>query len=359
MQNVDWLFENANVPIKYCITEKHKPQRKIMEDELLKFPEVSFWLNILSNNAKVNSIKNIHGSHDYRYENIMGKLTQLGLNREISIFDRCCTFYLKFLDRQIRMKRDKDLTISKLYSFYDYELLIVTFLSLAGYVDAPAVQYVIQKRISLLYEFTKERRYDIYIDGSRYPGVKKEWQPFIIDPSLYDDGNIHFPTIHDYFLFSVSIEQLNTQLQTKIDTIVNWLFDEQYEMIKRNYGYFYVPGGAYSTKAICFKFNIPNISENRVNEEDIMYLLQRVYILSHFKICNYNDWFKKAIDYLKTFRNETGRYEFPRKMLTEKRDTYWIFSGHMGMGENRRKKPSNEIESTYWMEKTLSNLNNK
>jgi hypothetical protein len=176
---------------------------------------------------------------------------------------------------------------------------------------------------------------------------------------LYNDGNISIPTIHDFLLFSALEEnKLDGESQTKLNTILEWIFNEKYRHIPTRYGYFYIPGGSYTTKAVCLKLDLPELSGIRENRFDFQILLHRVDILSHFSKCRKTEWFQDAISLLDSYKNTEGRYAFPKDMLLEKKDGYWIFGSHMGLGENRRIRISREIESTYWMERIIGNMSN-
>ena len=62
-------------------------------------------------------------------------------------------------------------------------------------------------------------RYDIYIDGSILKSVKKDWQPYIINPDLYADGNISLPDMHDLLLFAGMYPYLSEEDRNKVETI--------------------------------------------------------------------------------------------------------------------------------------------
>jgi|GEM_PF-6984389 len=120
------------------------------------------------------------------------------------------------------------------------------------------------------------------VDGSKYKGVKKEWQPYLINPELYADGNIALPTMHDFILFASIYKEIDTELKDKIETIAEWIFDERYMSISRRYGYFYATGGSYSVKAIIFKMHLINFKDILFTNSDFNSLLFTCYILSHF-----------------------------------------------------------------------------
>jgi hypothetical protein len=194
-----------------------------------------------------------------------------------------------------------------------------------------------------------KRQYDIYIDGSKLKGVKKEWQPYIIDPDLYTDGHIALPDMHDFLLFAGVYDTLDDENKAKVETIVNWIFGGGYQNIGRRYGYFYAPGGAYSTKAIIFKLNLVDFCNPTLDNGEYTSLLFNCFVLSYFKTARESDWFKAAIGYWERFRNADGRYIFPSHLITEKPDSFVIFGCHMNVGENKCGRNYKEIISTYWM----------
>ena len=349
--NIEWLKENANTPINYNISKQSKDI-----DAFIKNEEVSTWLFRLSERAKHNNIGDIHGSHDYRMENILGKCWILGLSKNMDLFSDSMSFILNYLNEHIQSVPSKELSFGKIYHYRDCEKVLSCFLPLLGFFDDNTVQYITRERLKILYSFTKQKKYDIYIDGSRLKGVKKEWQPFIINPDLYKDGNIALPDMHDLLLFAGMYNHLTKEEQQKAETIVEWFFDEKYKGILRRYGYFYAPGGSYNTKAVIFKLHLLDFQDQIFDKGDLTSLIFNVYILSHFKSARMSNWFNDALNYLNQYQNENGRYKFPLYMITEKTDGYVISGSHMNVGEDKKNKLYTEIISTYWMERIIQNL---
>ena len=379
----EWLLANGGVPIRYNLFKLYSMNRETCEiqEELNQFPEVQYWLEQLEEREEKGiQLEKIHGSHDYRYENIMRKLSQLGYQSGTEDMDCRCEVYRQALFRWVTEERGAGLSFKKLYSYYDHELIIAVFLALAGYRDK-AIRQVAEKRINILFEFTCQKRYDIYVDGSKLPGVPQQWAAWVIDPDLYADGQIHFPTIHDFVLLAAVvpwildlqiaphsfaldeeipgdqrasaeiIQFVNLdKLKSKIDSIVSWLFDPGYGEISNRYGYFWIPGGSYSTKAVCWKLDLPDLKAVKAHPGKGQSLIQRVLHLSALPGAGGYPWMISARDHLDSFRIDDEKALFPSNYLIEKRDGYWIFGAHMGMGENRKLKYARMIESSYWME---------
>lgn len=351
MNNIEWLIENAQTPIKYNLLKQGN-----LEDDLFKNREIKYWISFLQEYYDLDLVTKIHGSHDYRVENILGKLWLLGMNSKIERFDALAQLYIRFLNTQIDKTREKELSFGKIYSYYDFELVLASFLSLLGYNDEPCIEFISQKRIDYLYEFTKKKRYDIYVDSSKYAGVKKDWQPYLINPELYKDGNISIPCVHDFILLSSLNSKLNKKNKVKIDSIVSWIFSDKYSEMKGRYGYFYARGGSYNVKSIIRKLDLPSIETIMIEKVNINSLLFKTYILSRFGASQTSDWFKSSVSFISSFKKDDGRFLFRRDMLIEKSDSYFTEGGHMNVGEEKSNKKYYEILSTYWMHIINCNL---
>ena len=138
--NRTWLLENAGMPIRYNLIDDSKDIKMFLQNT-----EVSNWLSRLSERSKDNNIGDIHGSHDYRMENILGKCWILGLAKSVDVFAENIIFIQKYC-----------------------------FLPLPGFFEDDAVKHIAGQRLEILYNFTKQKCYDIYVDGAKLKGVKKE-----------------------------------------------------------------------------------------------------------------------------------------------------------------------------------------
>lgn len=78
-----WLLENAHVAIRYILTKDTNYLYRLLENQ-----EVQYWLSHLKKRSDENNVHAIHGSHDFRMENVLGKCWILGLSREIPEFHR-------------------------------------------------------------------------------------------------------------------------------------------------------------------------------------------------------------------------------------------------------------------------------
>ena len=349
--NSQWLLQNAGAPIKYNLEKNAEDAGRLLQNE-----EAAAWFARLAERAETDEIGAIHGSHDYRMENILGKCWILGFSINIRPFADKMEFILRYLDKRVGETPPEELSFSKIYHYRDCEKVLACFLPFLGYRDDPAVLHIARERLDILYSFTRQKRYDIYAGGSKLKGVKKEWQPYIISPDLYADGHIALPDTHDFILFAGMMPYFGAEEKEKAETVAAWLFGGGYSGVIRRYGYFYVPGGSYNAKAVIFKLHLPDFHNMEADGGGYDSLVFNAFVLSHFKSAREADWFSSALRYLEQYRNENGRYRFPPRMIAERPDSYVIFGGHMNAGENRKSKLYGEILSTYWMERTYRNL---
>ena len=349
--NSRWLTDNADAPIRYVLNGGAEDGARLAQND-----GAAAWLSRLAERSLADRIGAVHGSHDYRMENILGKCWILGFDKNIPAFAENIGFIPRFLNGHIESGPPGEPGFGRIYHYRDYEKVLCYFLPLLKFYGAPSVLYIARERIERLYAFTSRKRYDIYIDGSKLAGVKKEWRPYVIDPDLYADGHIALPDAHDFILFAGLIPYLSEDEKNKVETITGWLFGEGYDKIIRRYGYFYAPGGSYSAKAVTFKLHLPELYGNVLDNNELASLIINAFILSHFETARSSAWFASALAFLERYKNENGRYNFPPGMITEKPDSYVIFGGHMNPGENKKSKLYNEIVSTYWAERIRRNI---
>lgn len=334
MTNCEWLLENADFPIRYILTHDQS-----LVDGLLSNKEVSAWLQRLTDRIVAQDLSNIHGSHDYRFDNIMKKCFILGLNADISQFDRLVHFFIEFLDTHITKIYDEALTFGKVYAFRDYETILACYLPFLGYWNEPSVQYVVRKRLEIIYDFTRQKQYDMCRQDIDFVGVPKEWRSYIINPDLYRDGNIALPSIHDYILLAGAYKYLSQVEKDKAETIAAWLFGDGYREVYPRF-YYYAPlDPSYKAKAINAKMDLGG------------YNLFTCFILSHFEAARSSAWFTDNLMYYKQYKTANGRFVFPKFMIAEQKD-----GEHMNVGQLKRDKRYAEILSTYWMERISSHF---
>jgi hypothetical protein len=342
----DWLITNGDVPIQYALSKELS-----LRDEFLKNDEVYYWLQRLKQRSDANDFSKIHGSHDYRMENILGKLWLLGFDRNIPAFYNSLQFILKFLQQHIK-SQNRGSGFGAIYSNLDYELILAAYMPFFGYYDDDAVQYIARKRINLLHAFVESKNFNIYIDSAGLKSVPKAWKEYILNPDLYADGNVRLPFVHDVIFFAGIYNHIDKDMQQKIDNIINWMCSDTYTNMWKRKAIFYAEGGQYTAKSIGVGAYPPNI-----NSDDNR-LLFKTFLWSHFSVFRATEQYRRIMEYLKQYSYDTMLYKFPRNLITEKTDVYLTAGGHMNLGENKKSLKYYQLISSYWMYRIYENENN-
>lgn len=218
-------------------------------------------------------------------------------------------------------------------------IVIVPFLLRAGMRDKWIMDFF-EERLSTIYDFTVKNKYNIYIDTEGYNNIPKSFEGrHIIREELYENGVICFPLEYDLYAFAAVYKEIADDLRRKIDNVVEYVHDQQFLKIEDGYGVlhknkrYWAMGWDPKPTNLCkyYKYNP---------------ILLKIHLFGHFSSVIANEWFIQAIAKMNEYVDSCGIYHFPSEFLTEK-DSCWILGNHMGLGENRRKKKSMEIEGTF------------
>ncbi len=339
---LDWLFYNGNAVIRYRIADeicknKISVNISVLEEELLSSTEVRSWLSYFNPNEV--SLRNYHGSFNTCFENCMNKLVNLGLHAGIKELD----------DKTLPLRRNFSDMIQKDEGKWDVFALIIFAASflLAGYRDEAIITFL-KKRLIHVYDFTQSLDYDLYDNAEVYGGIPVAFKGRpIIKPDLYKNGWYKYPLIFDVYGFAAMIDSCDICDMDKIYNIIDYILNTEYQALPDGYGILSAPGGKYYSMGWDVKLPCFNRSFTDFDKCGSL-LLQRLELMAHFKNVVNSQWFISAVNYLESFRTADGTYILPKQFLTEK-EGYWVMGMHMGLGENRRQRLANEIESTFWM----------
>ncbi|MDP8204623.1 MAG: hypothetical protein P9L95_08850, partial [Candidatus Tenebribacter mawsonii] len=231
-----------------------------------------------------------------------------------------------------------------------YENLIASFLSASGFKDLEPVNTFIRDRIQMIYDFTKDNNFSIFVDKANYKGISSAFDDHpLIDPELYLDGKFKLPWVHDLLTFSA----LYNEFPKEIDHIISYILNEEYQKLPEGYGI--VMAGVKRYTVLGWNVWLPGFSGFDIDEFHLQNLITRMILMSPFKVARESKWYKNCLKHLEQFKQKNGTYLFPKEYLKEKNNSYFITGSHMGLGENRRSKDGLALESTFWMLKLINN----
>lgn len=341
---VDWLFENGGPTIRYrTATELMQPSGKVatgqLREELHQSELVKVWLERFVPSSLFNDL---HGGKETAFENVIGKLTQLGCRKSMPEFDQRIVPYCGWL------KDNAEHPPGHIFEVF-YRTLIAAFMALAGYIHEPAVGTVLRNRLETVYDFTRQGRYDIYVSQASHPRVPSVWRGVpLINPVLSRDGNLCLPWIYDIVGLAAYLPECGTEDDwAKANTITNYILNEQYQRLPQGYGILLAENHRYY--AMGWSVHLPGFLSDASEGSTVREFIQRLILMAKFPAAVQHPWFTNSRRHLSRFRTECGTYLFPRSYLQDDRIGYWVAGRRMGLEENRRPALAIELESTFWM----------
>ncbi|MEJ2130764.1 MAG: hypothetical protein P8Y95_03875 [Gammaproteobacteria bacterium] len=336
----EWLLDSGGPVIRY------RTARELLEDatltrelegELLASPLCRAWLDRLPREMPDPTrdplaFSVIHGADDDKLETSLGKLAFLGFHRGIEPFDLRCRPIFRWLEQSLELAAERDR-----HTFSHFSIALVgSLLSLTGHAGNKAVASVIELRRDTIYEFVREKRYDIYVPWPAKPPQHAKGRP-LVDPQIYNGGRLRLPLHHDLHLFGGLSE--GAREHPKIRAIVDYVLTDDFAALRRDYGMIATGKRRYMVSG--WKPRLP-----RPGERGFEGLLASLLMMAPFEAARRSAWFKASLDYVDEFR-DGDRYTFPKEMIRESRTGYWPWN-RMRL-EERRTRNAHGLESTFWV----------
>jgi hypothetical protein len=349
---LNWMIDSGCDVIRYRTAAElarsySKHNLEELERDLLKSVVVRYWLCCLNGRIGFNDI---HGSRDTCFENAIGKLTLLGVRQGMGVFDRRCKPYLSLL----RHAKIEPNAIGELYA-----TIVASLLAMAGHITESVVRERIEERLDTVYSFVRNGEYSIHVGKSKFKNIPSAFKHYsLIDPDLYVEGRFALPLIYDLFSFSVLLKHTKDRsIKNKIGRVISYILDPRYQRLPDGYGIVLTGKNRYNVMG--WNVWLPGYDGMHSDDFKMGCLVQRLELLSRFPGTLSHPWFIKNMDRLESFAVEDGKYTFPKQHIQERRNSYFVAGGHMGLGEDRRRKLAYTMESTFWMNRIMSNTTGK
>jgi hypothetical protein len=338
-----WLLQNAGPSIRFrtmveILQEQDVDLVSHALDELLKSLDVMEWTGRLTPRFDINSI---HSGRPDAFENVIGKLVQLGLRAGLQPFDNKTLPFRVWLSENVEVYPDTPHAVF-------LRTIIAAFLAFAGYDSISPVMAQMTKRLQTLYEFAKNPDFSsVFVDKSEYSGFPKGSESHqLVNPDLYQDQQFMLPWVHDIRGLSSCVDiRTNQSHAFKVDKIIEMILTSEYQNLPWSYGLakygerYYVLGWA---------AHLPGYS-TKPEGKSFAELLLTLEIMGRFPVARRSPWFAKSIEYLESFRTEYGTYVFPSSWLPEKQTGYWVGGLRMGYDDRKSYPKAIECESTFRM----------
>jgi hypothetical protein len=334
-EKYQFLYDNANPIVKNEAAAMLGLENAELRRKMLASADVQYWIDRLHHFIKK---PQVHNADDHCLENSMHKLVSFGIKEIDDIrIQEANKFILDHLQQN-----------SENPDFFNSvnQTIAASWLAYMGYEDK-IINDILLERINKVYEFTKEKKYDIYIRPNGYPAIptSRKMHQFV-NPALYENNIWRLPPVHDIFAYSNLPKKLakNSDLLKKIDIIIEYIIDAKYQKLYPGYGLMLVPPNKYYSMG----WSVHLSGYKKDDPPGLSGLLWCMELLSKFTKARETKWFKRNLQHLSKYECN-GIYSFPKEYLNESKRKYYVGGGHMGLGEDRKNKLWNKIESTAWM----------
>ena len=351
----NWVYEQGGpaIQLRMYMRQSENKSKKDVENsvsKLLNIEEVNTILNYLDGFKIQSRDKKTleHLIHYYKetcIDNFFPQLLDMGFRAGIPILDE-------------KMQPVRDVFMYLLTEDYDYcyyyGLMLHRFFFMAGYTHQEIIESM-EQRLNAIHKSAYKRIFDIYQDESKLPKKPKQWADIGV---LKDDLNPFsrfakepLPTIYDISALAYFPDTCkNSENQAKIDDIIEYILDPEFQKIREGYGLLWVESrriyhacGWSPTLPLYEDYNGPqNLSVNSV--------LNYLYMMSNFRAAHKSKWFKNCINYVEQFRTEKGTYIFPKEYLYRKYiDKAFLNESAMKLKRTEREIIIRELVSTLIM----------
>lgn len=337
---IRWRVGNELLP------EISESERDALARELLATPLVQEWLNRLTLEglpAPLDALDErslgwlggrVHGSKATCLENVLGKLSEFGLQAGIPELDTRALPLMHIFRWKAEWKSDATYrnaweTLTK--SIFAWGLLRM------GYTPDAAMQDFLLSHLKICHKIARDQVYDLYADEAELVGLPKAWhgKPIIKQEVM---ANYWLPYIHDLYVFAhLPAKLFDESARLMLDDLVAYILDPRFQALREGYGYAWI-----KERRTCYGWGwSPHLKDDATR-------VQRIELMAHFPPAKQSAWFQESLQALEGFGTTEGRYRFPAEYLRES-EGYYISGYGMGLGENRRKPAGIEIESTFRM----------
>ena len=334
-----FMLGNCAVIIKHLLSisvdDTKSKAYKTNYNDLLRLPEISYWKKRIPMSIDVTTIL---GSKDSCFENSFAKLLTYGLNTSEILPKNLLEKYLSFLEKK------------KCENIYDSlaRLVVANYLFASG-LSNNIVDEIVTKRINCLFDFVTSSpiKFNIYSESTEIRIPSQYHSKKLVNPILYQKNELILPLVYDIFIFYHIYEKVSESLRIKIDTIIEYISDSRYQAF--DYGYGLIKRSKNKFHSMGWSTHLPFYNDNLATNYFEKGLIYRMVLFSKFNNPVIQNWIEEMLIKLEKFKINSYQYCFPHQLLPETKNSYFMNGRHMGLGENRTKKLSRIIESTYYI----------
>ena len=359
---VAWLLENGGSVIRYrtaaeLVDNADGIDVDQLRADLLASPMTQMWLDRVG--QPVGGLSGFHHSKPEAFENTASKLCDLGLHAGMASLDARMAPFRSWLHEQAEAiddiaevtytggetKAGTQSAVERGIHWFE-AVLVAARLAWLGYDDA-SIRVCLSRRLETLHALAIAGNHDIYIDQDTfgdYPNNPFRKRP-LVDPRF----NGVLPSIHDvYALAHYPRDILDSTARSKINAVIAYILHPDYQALDDGYGV--MRAGPRRYFSMGWSVHLPGYDGfAAMSDGQAGFFVQRLEMMAHFPAARQHRWFQESMAHLESYRTEDGTYRFPSRYLREIPAGYWVTGAYMRLEENRRKRQSLTLDSTFRM----------
>ena len=321
-----------------------KADRAGLQRDLLASPAVNRWLKRL---VPLRGIMHLHGCKSEQIENVLAKLSEFGLTREMPPLARRGKAYLGAVPAEpFWVHRDSGFEEWKRMEFG----IVAAFLLRAGYGDDARLRRAVTGYLTDLHRIAKDGVFDIYADDEERatypPAWRRRSKPMLAQRVL---ERYYVVKTYDLLALAAAAGVVKTPaVRRKLDAVAAYVLDERVQRFHSGYGYYLQPGKKHAW-SWGYAPHLPGyFGCDGLSRRAAIPLIHRLEMLAAFAAGRASCWFGAALAHLDTFRRDDGTWVLPGAYLHNPRSGYAIHGYRMGLDEDppfsRRRS---DVEATF------------
>ena len=165
-ETIQWLMDKGGPIVRYrtlheLVTNPTKEQLIQSLNTLLASPTVKLWLRRMSN------IRAVHDSGDDRFENVVGKLLEFGVDADVEEFHTKLRPFLSYIERRL----NGDTGMMSILNC----VIVAAGLARSGFEDH-LLDAFSNTRLDEVHAATRKNNFEIYADPDDYPDLPKSYR---------------------------------------------------------------------------------------------------------------------------------------------------------------------------------------
>ena len=341
--NCNWLIAHGGPAMRYRTARdllQNYPEGELLAFRrlLMQNAEVRIWLE------RLNRCIYMHNGTNDRFENIICRLTDMGLDHTFSELDRQLTRFHSMLKLWSNKQSGGML--------HTLNTVILTLgLARAGYTDDEVVVSSAQRRFAEVYQVIKDGDFDFFYPPDAEPKKPSHFKAKrVVRSKFTPQGKYLLPYLYDLYLASAfPAGSLGIESEVHINEILAYILNLQYQQNPPGEGILLDDhDGKDHYYAIGWSAELPGFSGQDFSNREAKALLLRLDMAAVFKKLQTSQWFSQSLTHLETFKQEDGMYSLPAKYMVRMKEGYWILGNHMRL-QQKNERTDRVVDATFRM----------